>query len=77
MGADNLENNKMDEDALEMVNGGTRKVDNLVHRSTDKINSSKTLYSGEPRKAGNLLFKENKKKGNGKTELPLDDAKFC
>ncbi len=59
-----LENSKLDDDALDNVNGGARRPSNLLHKSTQKVNFGNTLYSGDTNhQAGNLLYKEGGSKG--------------
>ncbi len=85
MGADINEKNKLDDDFLGNVSGGARKVQSLVHRSTDKTEFNNTLYSGKVGDTNNLLYQEDKGKGKGKgtgkgvgvIDLPIEDARLC
>ena len=53
-----LEEDKLDEEELEETAGGKKKADNLLYNSVKKPDLSKTLYSGESKNAGNLLYNE-------------------
>ncbi|WP_026516327.1 hypothetical protein [Butyrivibrio sp. MC2021] len=57
--------NRIDDELLDSVNGGVKKAGNLVFKSTDKskVKKGNTLYSGQPVKAGNLLYKEDELPG--------------
>ena len=58
-----LEEDKLDEEELEETAGGKKKAEpsNLLYKATKKPKTTNTLYSGQSREAGNLLYNEEDK----------------
>ncbi len=57
----NLENNILDEDALEQVSGGKKRVNNLRYdkKAQDSKKLGTTLYKGQQTETANLLYKDD------------------
>ncbi len=57
----NLENNILDEDALEQVSGGKKRVNNLRYdkKAQDSKKLGNTLYKGQQTETANLLYKDD------------------
>ena len=55
---------ELSDEELDTVAGGARKPNNLLHKSTQKVNFGDTLYAGDTNhQAGDLLYKEGGSKG--------------
>ena len=57
----NLENNILDEDALEQVSGGKKRVNNLRYdkKAQDSKKLGNTLHKGPQPETANLLYKDD------------------
>lgn len=69
-----MENNMIEDELLENVNGGTGNAGNLLFKGKEKKKAGNTLYSGQPVKAGNLLYKD---KDNELGTIQSDGPTFC
>ena len=71
----NLNSNLLDDDALADVSGGKQMAESLVYKKGTNRKASKTLYSGESRQAGNLIYKDDDRVNP--SEIPFDGPKLC
>ncbi|MBQ3795005.1 MAG: hypothetical protein II842_01760 [Butyrivibrio sp.] len=66
----NLENAALDDDVLDQVTGGKKKVETLLYKKTTSEVAAKTIYKGEAKKADNLLYKDDDR-------IKLDGPRYC
>ena len=73
---DIIEANILNDDELDSVSGGKQVTENLVFKKSTKKKTSNALYSGESRKAGNLLYQDDD--SSKRPSIPFDDgSKLC
>ncbi len=70
-----LKNVQIDDDELGTVSGGKQVTENLVYQKKRPKKIEATIQKGEPGKAGNLLYKEEK--SSDRPCIPFDETKLC